>query len=288
MSADIAVATPGTLWHNTSRRIPPLGTVVAGAAFAAILLAAIAPGLLAGSPDAIDPGLALQTPSGAHLFGTDWLGRDVYARVVHGTRSSLLVGIGSTALACVVGSLWGLAAGLGGRIADQVAMRAADIFLSFPAILMALLVVAVLGPGTGNVAIAVTVALAPGFARMVRIRTLLVRQFAYVRAALDLGIAPWRVALRHIAPNVLLPLGVLVVINIGTAIIIGSSLSFLGLGSSESAAPEWGSMLAQSRNYLSAAWTLALFPGLAVTTTVLAVSVLGRNLRALAEGRTAE
>ncbi|MRH91240.1 ABC transporter permease subunit [Nocardia sp. SYP-A9097] len=286
MSTDITAATPETLARTTSRRIPPIGTAVAGVVLAAIALAALAPGLIAGSPDAIDPAVALRPPGGAHLFGTDWLGRDVYARVVHGTRASLLVGIGSTALACVVGTLWGLAAGLGGRIADQVAMRAADIFLSFPAILMALLVVAILGPGTGNVTIAVTVALAPGFARMVRIRTLLVRQFAYVRAALDLGIAPWRVAVRHIAPNVLLPLGVLIVINIGTAIIIGASLSFLGLGSAEASVPEWGSMLAQSRNYLSAAWTLALFPGLAVTLTVLTVSVLGRTLRAAAEGRS--
>lgn len=282
---DTTLVAPDTFWHSAARRIPSIGTAVAGLLFTAILIAAVAPGLLAGSPDAIDPTIALRAPSSAHPFGTDWLGRDVYARVVHGARTTLLIGIGSTVLACGVGSVWGLAAALGGRVVDQVAMRAADIFLSFPAILMALLVVAVLGPGTGNVTIAVTVSLAPGFARIVRIRTHLVRQFAYVRAALDLGHAPWRVALRHIAPNVLLPLGVLVVINIGTAIIIGSSLSFLGLGP-ENAVPDWGSMLAQSRNYLSAAWTLALFPGLAVTATVLSISVLGRDLRARGENGT--
>lgn len=277
-----AVDAPEVVRRRPGRRVPPLGTAVAGIVFAAILVAAVAPGLLAGSPDAIDPAVALHAPGGAHPFGTDWLGRDVYARVVHGARTTLLIGIGSTVLACVTGAAWGLVAALGGRVVDQIAMRVADVFLSFPAILMALLVVAVLGPGTVNVTIAVTVALAPGFARIVRIRTHLVRQFAYVRAALDQGIAPWRVAWRHIAPNVLLPIGVLVVINIGTAIIIGSSLSFLGLGP-ENAVPDWGSMLAQSRNYLSAAWTLAVFPGLAVTATVLSISVLGRGLRVRTE-----
>ncbi|MFC8046290.1 ABC transporter permease [Nocardia sp. NPDC057353] len=263
--------------------LPGLGVLLAGVTLGVILLAAVAPGLLAGSPEAIDPAVALRPPSLAHPFGTDWLGRDVYARVVHGTAATLLVGVGATLAASLVGAVWGLLAALGGPVADQVGMRLADVFLAFPAVLMALLVVAILGPGTGNVAIAVTVALAPGFARIVRIRTHLVRQFAYVRAALDLGIAPWRVVLRHVAPNVLIPLGVLVVINIGTAIIIGASLSFLGLGA-ESTVPEWGSLLAQSRNYLSAQWTLAVFPGLAVTVTVLAVSVLGRALQARSEG----
>ncbi|UGT62419.1 ABC transporter permease [Nocardia asteroides] len=268
-----------------SARLPGAGVLLAGVVLLLILLAAMAPGLLAGSPEAIDPAVTLRPPSLAHPFGTDWLGRDVYARVVHGTAATLLVGVGSTLAASLAGAVWGLLAALGGPVADQVGMRLADVFLAFPAVLMALLVVAVLGPGTGNVAIAVTVALAPGFARIVRIRTHLVRQFAYVRAALDLGIAPVRVVLRHVAPNVLIPLGVLVVINIGTAIIIGASLSFLGLGA-ESSVPEWGALLAQSRNYLSAQWTLAVFPGLAVTVTVLAVSVLGRALRARSEGES--
>ncbi|MGQ4615985.1 ABC transporter permease subunit [Nocardia sp. R7R-8] len=272
------ITASGTLRHKVSRRMPAVGAVLAGVLFAVIVVAAVAPDLLAGSPERIDPASALRPPGLAHPFGTDWLGRDVYARVVHGARTTLLIGIGSTVLACVTGSVWGLTASLGGRVVDQIAMRAADVLLSFPAILMALLVVAILGPGTGNVAVAVTLALAPGFARVIRIRTHLVRRFAYVRAALDLGIAPWRVAVRHIAPNVLLPLGVLVVINIGTAVIMASSLSFLGLGP-ENAVPDWGSMLAQSRSYLSASWTLALFPGLAVTVTVLAISVLGRALR---------
>ncbi|MET8429803.1 ABC transporter permease [Nocardia sp. NPDC004860] len=262
---------------------PRSGRVAAALVLLAVATAVIAPDLLAGSPEVIDPGIALHPPSGTHPFGTDWLGRDEYARVVHGARASLLVGLGSTLLASLAGTIWGLAAALGGRVADQIGMRLADVLLAFPTILMALLVVAVLGPGTGNVVLAITIALTPGFARLVRIRTHLVRRFAYVRSALDLGTAPWRVTLRHVVPNVLLPLGVLVVINIGTAIIIGSSLSFLGLGP-DTEVPEWGAMLSQSRNYLSAAWTLALFPGLAVTITVMAISVAGRALRERVNG----
>ncbi|MFE6857781.1 ABC transporter permease [Nocardia sp. NPDC057668] len=265
--------------------LPRPGRLVAATVLALAAVAVIAPQLLAGSPESIDPGIALQSPNGTHLFGTDWLGRDEYARVVYGARASLLVGVGSTLLATVAGLLWGLGSALGGPVADQIGMRLADVLLAFPTILMALLVVAVLGPGTGNVVLAITIALTPGFARLVRIRTHEVRRLAYVRAALDLGIAPWRVTWRHIVPNVLLPLSVLVVINIGTAIIIGSSLSFLGLGP-DTAVPEWGTMLAQSRNYLSAAWTLALFPGLAITLTVMSISVAGRALRERVDGVT--
>ncbi|RMI31170.1 ABC transporter permease [Nocardia stercoris] len=250
---------------------------VALAVLVVAVLAAVAPSVLAGSPDRIDPGAALHGPSAVHVFGTDWLGRDVYARVVYGTRASLLVGVGGTVLATLVGTGWGLVAALGGRVTDQLAMRTADVLLSFPTLLLALLMVAALGPGRWNMTIAVTVALAPGFARLVRIRAHLVRRFAYVRAATDLGRPTWQVALVHIVPNVLLPLMGVVVPNIGVAIIVGASLSFLGLGP-DSATPEWGSMLAQSRDYLSVAWAPAVFPALAVTATVLSISVAGRAL----------
>lgn len=269
---------------RTRLRAPRLGTAAAVVVLGLVIVAAVAPDVLAGSPSAIDPAVALHPPSAAHPFGTDWLGRDEYARVVHGTRASLLIGVGSTLPACAVGALWGLTSALGGRVADQVGMRLADVFLAFPSILMALLVVAVLGPGTRNATIAVTIALAPGFARVVRIRAHQVRRNAYVRSALDLGHRPILVITRHVVPNVLLPLGVLVVINISSAIVIGSSLSFLGLGP-DSSVPEWGSMLAQSRGYLDAAPTLAVFPGLAVTATVMAISVVGRALQARFDGQ---
>jgi peptide/nickel transport system permease protein len=257
---------------------------LAGAFFVLVCTAAVFPGLFAGDPNLVDPAVALRPPGQGHPFGTDQLGRDVLARVVHGASSSLLVGLGSTVLAGLVGSAWGLLSALGGRVMDEAAMRVADVLLSFPSVLMALLVVAVLGPGTLNVTVAITISLAPGFARIVRVRAVIVRDSAYVRAAVNLGVGRTRVILRHIAPNVLAPLLVLATVNAGTAIIAGASLSFLGLGP-KPPDPEWGSMLAQSRAYLDAGWTLALFPGAAITLTVMSVTILGRALRDRYQGR---
>ncbi|MFD0891387.1 ABC transporter permease, partial [Streptosporangium algeriense] len=164
------------------------------------------------------------------------------------------------------------------------AMRLADVLLAFPGILTALLVVAVLGPGTRNATLAITIALAPGFARVVRVQALVVRDSAYVRAAINLGLRPRRILRRHIVPNVLAPLLILATLNVGTAIIAGASLSFLGLGP-RPPAPEWGSMLAQARNYLDVSWTLALFPGAAITLTVMSATAAGRALQARYERR---
>ncbi|MBP2707684.1 ABC transporter permease [Microbispora sp. RL4-1S] len=249
-----------------------------------VCAAAAFPGLLGHAPDQVDPAAALRGPGGAHPFGTDELGRDVLARIVYGARPSLLVGAGSTLLAGLAGAVWGLAGALGGRVVGEAAMRVADVLLAFPAILMALLVVAVLGPGTRNAVLAITVALAPGFARVVRVQALVVRDSAYVRAAVNLGLSPARVLVRHIVPNVVAPLLILATVNIGTAIIAGASLSFLGLGP-QPPDPEWGSMLAQARDYLDVSWTLALFPGAAITLTVMSATIAGRALQARYEGR---
>jgi peptide/nickel transport system permease protein len=274
------------LGHQTRlrRRMRP-GLVVAGGFLALVVVAAIWPGLFASGPDNINPLDALQGPSLSHLFGTDQLGRDTFARVVYGARYSLLLGIGPTIAAGVVGGTWGLVAGLGGDAVDEAAMRVADIFLSFPSTLMALLVVAVLGPSERNVVIAIAVSLAPMFARVVRIQTLVVKDSQYVHAAVALGVSRRGVVARHVTPNVVGPLLVLLTMNVGTSVLTGSSLSFLGLGP-QPPTPEWGSMLAQARDYLQADWALAVFPGLAVTLTVIAISVAGRALQARFEGRT--
>jgi peptide/nickel transport system permease protein len=259
--------------------------VLLSAAFLALACVAAAwPGLLASGPDAINPAGALQDPSAAHWFGTDQLGRDTLARVVYGARDSLYLGIAPTVLAGLAGAAWGLAAALGGRVADEVAMRLADIFMSFPAILLALLVVAVLGPGLQNVAVAIAVALAPGFARVVRVQAQVVKDAEYVTAAVALGQRRRTIVARHIAPNVLGPLAVLMTMNVGTSIIAGASLSFLGLGV-QPPASEWGAMLSQSRDYLQNDWALAVFPGLAITLTVISLHVLGREVQARFEGR---
>jgi peptide/nickel transport system permease protein len=264
-------------------RVRP-GLVLAVAFFTLVCVAALWPGLFASGPDSINPADPLAGPSAAHLFGTDQLGRDTFARVVYGARYSLSLGLISAALAGGIGAVWGLTAALGGKVADEAGMRLADVFMSFPSILLALLVVVVLGPSARNVAVAIAVSLAPGFARVVRVQAMVVRESGYVTAAVALGVRRRSIVLRHVAPNVLMPLAVLVTMNVGTSIIAGSSLSFLGLGV-QPPAPEWGAMLSQSRDYLQNDWAVAVFPGLAITLTVISVSVIGRHLQARFEDR---
>jgi peptide/nickel transport system permease protein len=267
--------------HLAGRRRPgPSWTQLAALAILVpVLLVAVAPSLLAhGSPVAIDPGHALLPPGGTHWFGTDQLGRDLFTRVVFGTRPALLLGAGATVLAVVWGTLLGLAAALGGRIADQVVMRLADILLALPQLLIALLVITVLGGGTGKVVLAVAVAFTPGYARVVRAEALVVRRSGYVEAARGLGRRPSALIARHILPNALGPLLVLATVGFGTALIAGSGLSFLGFGT-RPPAPEWGAMLAESRNVAGMAWWTGLFPGAAITMTVIAVNVTGRSVQ---------
>jgi peptide/nickel transport system permease protein len=266
------------------RRISP-GVVFAALLLTVVLLAALWPGLLAtASPNATDPASALAAPGAGHWFGTDQLGRDIYSRVVFGARPSLLLGLGATAVAVGAGTLLAVIALIGGRFADELVMRLTDVFLAFPGILMALLVVAVLGPGTINATVAIGCAFAPGFTRLVRGEALVVRESDYVRAALVLGYRKAEIQLRHVLPNAIPPLLALCTLTVGTAVLAGSSLSFLGLGP-QPPSPEWGAMLAEGRDFLGSAWALAVFPGAALTLTVVGVNVVGRDLRVRFEGR---
>jgi peptide/nickel transport system permease protein len=225
-----------------SKRVLRPSLIIAGLFVGLVVLMAAWPGLFASGPDNLNPLVALQGPSGAHIFGTDELGRDTFTRVVWGARTSLFLGVAPVIVAGLVGALWGLLAGLAGAWLDEVLMRIADILMSFPAILMALLIVAVLGPGVVNVVIAIAISLLPGFARVIRAQTLLVKNSLYVQSATSLGLRRREVIVRHIAPNVVGPLLVLVTMNIGTSILTASSLSFLGLGA-QPPTPEWGAML---------------------------------------------
>ncbi|BAJ32322.1 MULTISPECIES: ABC transporter permease [Kitasatospora] len=262
-----------------ARRRPPWAVLTAGLLLALIVLAALAPGLFASaSPTAIDPVNALQGPGSAHLLGTDQLGRDLWSRLVHGAGPALSIGFGSTVIAMAGGAVLGLAAALGGRWADQLLMRAADVLLALPATLLALLAIAVLGTGTGNLVLALGFALVPGYGRMVRSEALLVRRSGYVEAAVALGVPRPLLILRHVLPNSLAPLLTLATVGFGTALIAASALSFLGLGP-RPPSPEWGAMLAEGRGFLETAWWLGVFPGAAVTVTVVAVTVVGRHLQ---------
>lgn len=263
-----------------------LGLVLAAAVLAALVLAALAPHLFAGQdPLAVDSGQTLRPPSGEHLLGTDENGRDVLARIVHGTRTSLLLGFGAIAVALVCGGLLGIAAGLGNRLVENVIMRLSDIGLAFPELLLALVVITVAGGGTGNAMLAIGVANIPNYARLVRAQTLAIRRSSYVEAAYALGLSAPRVILRHVLPNAVKPVLILATIGVGTALVAGSALSFLGLGTPPPE-PEWGSMLSTARNFISRAWWYGVFPGAAITLTVISVTVVGRALRLRSEGRT--
>ncbi|MGQ7313183.1 ABC transporter permease [Microbacterium arabinogalactanolyticum] len=263
------------------------GLWIAGLYLALVALAAFAPDLLAThDPLQTDVRAALQPPSGEHLFGTDQSGRDVLARVVHGAARSAGIGLLATALALVAGLAVGALSGIAPRWADAVLMRVTDILLAFPEFLVALIVVAVLGPGGANVAIAVTIAAVPVYIRLARTQTRTLRVAEHVEAARILGVGRMRAFIRHVVPGVLGSLSVLATIGIGSAILAAAGLSFLGLGPAEPQ-PEWGLMLAGGRNVLGQAWWISVFPGLAITLTVISATVLGRALRARMEGRAA-
>ncbi|MEW1792180.1 MULTISPECIES: ABC transporter permease [Streptomyces] len=262
------------------------GLAIAWGVLALLVLAAVWPEALERRPpDHVDVVHALRSPDATYWFGTDQLGRDIYSRVVHGTRLTLLLGVGSVALALVLGTFVSSLAILGGRAVDSLVMRVTDVLLAFPGMLLALLVVAILGPGTGNALIAIGLSTAPGFARLVRGEALAVRESGFVQAAVVLGRPTGAVHRDHLLPNSLPPVLVLATVNIGTAIIAGSSLSFLGLGP-EAPAAEWGAMLAEGRDFLDSAWALTVFPGLALTCCVITLNVVGADLRRRFDGRS--
>lgn len=268
---------------TASRRVA-LGLAIAVLALIAAL--ALAPQAFAThDPLQTDVRAALLPPSAEHLFGTDQSGRDVYSRVVYGAGRSVGIGLLATALAFAIGLTVGALSGVAPRVVDTVAMRATDILLAFPEFLIALVVVAVLGPGAVNVAIAVTIAAIPVYIRLARAQTRTLRLAEHVEAARILGVpAPWAFT-RHVVPGVVGALSVLATIGIGSSILAAAGLSFLGLGPAEPT-PEWGLMLSGGRNVLGQAWWISVFPGAAITLTVIAASVLGRTLRARSEGRT--
>lgn len=214
----------------------------------------------------------------AHLLGTDELGRDVLSRLIHGARVSLLVGIIAVAVSCPVGMLVGLVAGYGGRRTDDVLMRVTEVQLAIPTILLAIAVVAVLGPGLRNVIITLSVTGWTLYARLIRAETLAVKSRDFVQAARAAGAGDARIVVRHVLPNVLSPVIVVAVFAVANMIVLEATLSFLGLGV-EPSVVTWGRMLNAGRLYLATGWWLTAFPGLAIFVTVLAVNLLGDDLR---------
>jgi peptide/nickel transport system permease protein len=220
----------------------------------------------------------LQPPSPDHVMGTDQLGRDIFSRVVYGTQISLQMGFIAIAIAATVGTSIGLVAGTYGGIVDNVLMRFIDALMAVPGILLALTVAAVLGTGLHTAMIAVGFAWIPSFARIVRSLVLQVKEMPYIEAARSLGSSDSRLIWRHVLPNALTPVLVLSSLGIGSAVLIGAALSFLGVGAQPPTA-EWGIMLSEGRQFMRSAWWIMAFPGLAITVTVLAANLVGDGLR---------
>ena len=249
----------------------------------AILLTIILVAIFADMLAPCDPYLqvyaeALQPPSAAHLFGTDEFGRDIFSRVLYGARISLLVGVVSVAIACVLGSLLGASAGYFGGAYDAVVMRCMDVLLAIPSLLLNLSIVAALGKSVFNMMLAVGVSNIPRYCRIMRASVLQIKNTEYVDAARVSGASHMFIILRHIIPNCLAPIIVQATLSVSSAIIACAGLSFLGVGI-PAPIPEWGAMLSNGKDFLRHNAYITIFPGLAIMLTVLSLNLMGDGLR---------
>ncbi|HCN66626.1 MAG TPA: ABC transporter permease [Pseudomonas sp.] len=275
---------PGVRVQRRSRQVP-LGPLLALIFLAFLIVAALLPQLFThADPLAIVPHDAFHPPGWAHWFGTDQSGRDIFSRVIYGTRQSLLIGLAATVLAMSIAIALGLLGGLGGARLDRGVGWLLEILFAFPSLVLALLFVAVFGSGIGPLIVATGLGAAPGYARMVRGQVLAVRNAGYIEAAVALGHPTRRIILRQLLPNAMRPLIVTLTMGIGQAIVWASALSFLGLGA-KPPAPEWGTMLSMGRDFVANAWWLTFFPGVFIVLTTLSTTVAGRYLQQRLEGR---
>jgi peptide/nickel transport system permease protein len=284
---DVAAAPPGAMRRRESTwsvvwrfvRKKPLGAAGGVLMLVMVVTSLLADVLQTHDPIATDAATTLARPSEEHWLGTDHLGRDIYSRIVHGARVSLIVGIGSTLLGSVLGGIIGLLSGYAGGKIDLIAQRLLDILQGLPLLVLALVMSASLGPSIQNVIIAISIPIVPRASRVIRASVLSIREMQYVEAARALGLRHLRIAFRHVLPNTVGPFIVLVTAQLGSAILVEAALSFLGLGVPEPY-PSWGRMLSVSAaEYAQKAPHLVLFPGIAISLAVFGSNLFGDALR---------
>jgi peptide/nickel transport system permease protein len=270
---------PGVRRLAAVRRFARSRSALAGAAGLGllVLMAVFAPWVAPFDPNEQSPE-ALLGPSGSHLLGTDELGRDIASRVIYGARASLLVGFGAAALGALVGVPLGLVAGYLGRWADAVAMRLIDLLLAVPGILLALVIIALLGPGRLNLILAIGIGSVPEFGRLTRAATLTIREQDFVVASRGMGASTPDTMFRTVLPNILGPILVQLVVTASLAVVVEAGLSLLGLGTAPPA-PSWGAMLQEARSYLYQSPWYGVFPGLCLAFTVFCLDRVGRGLQ---------
>jgi peptide/nickel transport system permease protein len=277
LSAPTKPASPGRrALRKLLQRKPAVVGLVIVVVFVALAL--FAPWIAPHDPVATSWGAIRKAPTLAHWFGTDEIGRDVLSRVIWGTRASLLAGVVSVSISLLLGVPIGLLAGFVGGVVDGFISRVTDAFLACPFLILAIALAAFLGPSLSNAMIAIGISATPIFVRLTRAQVINVKVEDYVEAARALGNPPWRIALRHVLPNVTAPLIVQATLAIAAAVIAEASLSFLGLGQ-QPPDPSWGSMLNTAKNYVDQAPWMAVWPGMAIFALVLAFNLVGDGLR---------
>jgi peptide/nickel transport system permease protein len=273
--------------QGTALRDNPL-LVVGGLVSAAIVVVAVFAPLIAPFPGdagtATHPFAVLHVPSAQHWFGTDQVGRDILSRVLYGARISPLIAFFVLLIACLIGIPLGIAAGYFGGWLDDVIMRVTDIFLAFPALLLALALAAVLPPSLTSVTIAIAATWWPWYTRLIRGQAASVAGRPYIESCRALGISRRRIIFRHILPNAITPLIVQISLDVGGVILTASALSFLGLGAQDPT-PDWGLMVSEGQTYFTTNWWVVTFPGLAILLTAFAFNLLGDGLRDLLDPR---
>jgi peptide/nickel transport system permease protein len=275
----------GIVWRNLRRN--PLAVAGLAAVVLLFVVAVTAPWLAPFDPAEFDRGRILSSPSARHWLGTDALGRDVFSRLVYGSRVSLAVGFVSVGISVLIGAILGALAGYFGGAVDSAVMRLVDLMLCFPSMFLILAVIAFVGPSIWNVMAVIGLTGWMGVCRLVRAEFLTLRERDYVAAARALGAGPLRIIFRHLLPNAMAPVLVAAVLGVAGAILTESALSFLGLGV-QPPTPSWGNILADGRANMDIAWWLSVFPGLAIMVTMLGYNLFGEGLRDALDPRLSE